>query len=194
MAEGGTIFHLDGTTRLYDGLQLRSGFARDTFGVQGDSLVAFLGPCHVEGDALVDLADREAGEKIIAAEMLHFIAEHAKVTLEVITLRQRLLVECARTAAEEMSPEGARLVRRGDDIYGGDALDAKLSVSVATTSPVGGLIHLGVNVDAAGAPVKTTSLNALGIEPTVFAREVARRYNDELEMVRAACAKVRPVE
>jgi len=194
MKPDATRFHLASEPRAYDGLQLRSGFAVDTFGVEGDSLVVFMGPCHVEGEALVDLADRAAGEKIIAGLMLHFIAEHPGVTLEVMTLRQRLLVECARTAAEEISPESVRLVRRGDDIFGGEGLDAKLSVSVATTSPASGLIHLGVNIDDTGAPVKTTSLNELGIEPTAFARDVARRYNEELEMVRAACGKVRPVD
>lgn len=186
-------FHLDTCERAYDGTQLHGGFGREAWGVEGDSLVAFIGPCHVEGDALVDLEDREAGERIIAAEMLHFIAEHPGVSLEVITLRQRLLVESARAAAEEMSAAPARLVRRGDDIYGGSG-DAKLSVSVATTSPAAGLIHLGINIDAGGAPVKTLSLGELAIAPDAFACEVARRYNEELEMVRRACAKVRPVE
>ena len=177
----------------YDGSQLRSGFAAGESG--GDALVAFVGACRVEGEALVDLEDRAAGERIIAAEMLHFIAEHPGADLEVTTLRQRLLVESARLAAEEAAEKASgspvRLVRRGDDIFAGEG---KLSVSVATVSPRGGLIHLGVNIDAAGAPVRTASLAELGIEPRGFAAEVARRYNDELESVRHACGKVRPVD
>ena len=183
-------FHLDGQERLYDGTQLRGGFARE-MGIVGESLVAFTGPCRVEGEALVDLEDRDAGERIIAARMLHIIVEHPGADLEVTTLRQRLLVECARVGAEEMSSPSVRLARSGDDIYLGDG---KLSVSVATTSPHSGLIHLGINIDPSGAPVKTASLGELGVDPVAFAREVARRYNDELEMVRKACAKVRPVD
>ena len=188
------IFRFDGTPFFYDGTQLHGGLARERWGlVEGDSLVAFIGGARVEGDALVDLEDRAAGRRIVAASMLHFIAEHPGASLEVVTLRQRLLVESARAAAEEMMTPGCAPAprRRGNDIYVGDG---KLSVSVATTSPAGGLIHLGLNVDPAGAPVRTASLPELGIEPEAFAREVFRRYNDELEGVRASCAKVRAVD
>jgi hypothetical protein len=186
------IFRLEKTPLFYDGTQLHGGFARERYGLEGDSLVAFIGGARVEGEALVDLEDRAAGRRIVAARMLHFIAEHPGASLEVVTLRQRLLVESARSAAEEMmAAAAARPRRRGNDIYVGDG---KLSVSVATTSLSSGLIHLGVNIDPAGAPVRTASLPDLGIEPEAFAREVFRRYNDELEGVRASCAKVRPVD
>ncbi|MCL5046252.1 MAG: DUF366 family protein, partial [Actinobacteria bacterium] len=41
----------------YDGRQLSSLWAFRNFGIQGDSIVAFRGPCHVELTEMVDLAD-----------------------------------------------------------------------------------------------------------------------------------------
>jgi hypothetical protein len=45
----------------YDGRQLSSLWAFRRFGLQGDSIVAFAGPCRVAGEALVDVADARAG-------------------------------------------------------------------------------------------------------------------------------------
>jgi hypothetical protein len=81
--------------------------------------------------------------------------------------------------------------RRGDDLYVGEG---KLSVSVATVSPVSGLIHLGLNVTAAGVPVKAACLADLGLEPERVALEVMRRFVAEMESVEAAAKKVRPVD
>ncbi len=176
---------------VYDGTQLRSGFAPDRCEAEGSCVLAWIGPCHVEGENLVDLADRDAGETIVATSMLHVIVEHPGAGIEIITLRQRLLVEAARISVEEQADPPRRLLRKGDDIFDGEA---KLSVSVATTSPVSGLIHLGINIDGTGAPVKTLSLTEMGIAPEGFARRLFCRYNDELQMVRTACGKVRPVD
>lgn len=177
----------------YDGSQLRGGWLAETFALEPDAVAAFTGPCDVAREHMIDLEDLEARRVIVAREMLHFIAEHADGDLERTVLRQRLLVTCAREAL----PEGSRpsgFEREGDDLFlvrGGEK--RKLSVSVATRSRAkgSGLIHLGINIDPAGAPVPAVGLAELGVRPAPFAEDVMRRYSQEVEGARRAAGKVR---
>lgn len=172
----------------YTGEQLRSHWAYRTLGLEGDSIVAFLGRCQVVGDRLVDMEDARAGDKIVAREMLHFIAEHFDSGLEKAVLRQRLL---AAIVAEVLGGRKVKeLSRRGDDVY---CRGRKLTVSVATVSPVSTLIHVGVNVDPEGAPVPAIGLKELGVEAKPLAEEVMEAYRAEMESVQAARRKVRGV-
>lgn len=173
----------------YLGDQLRSHWILDTFGCFGDAVCAFLGPCEVPTTSLVDLADVREGAIIRARLMLHFIAEWFDADLERAILRQRLLVALAADLLRESCPDLA-LRRSGDDLYVGER---KLSVSIATASPVSTLVHFGINVDPAGAPVSAVGLQELGVEPLAFARELMARFATELEGVRAARVKVRGV-
>lgn len=191
------LLHVDPNERTYTGRELRSRFAADAFGIEGDSAVAFIGPCDVPTEALVDMDDAREGAVIRSAKMLHVIAEHAshviaehaRENLEIAVCRQRLLVAlAAEQVREKASPDG--LVRRGDDIFIGER---KLSVSIATVSPVSSLIHLGINVDPAGAPVPAIGLDELAIDPAAFARELLDAYASELAGIAHACVKVRPV-
>ena len=129
----------------YDGTQLRSHFAYETFGIRGDSVVAWVGPVRVEGEHLVDLADRKDGLFIAGESMLHFIAESFGPSLEGAVFRQRLLVLLLREALGERGVAGLR--RRGDDLF---VHEGKLSVSIATVSATSSLVHLGINVRQAG--------------------------------------------
>lgn len=174
----------DGLT--YDGSQLRSHWIYETTGVAGDAVVWFIGPCQVASDALVDLFDRRAGEEIHAAAMLHFLVEHFDTDLARAVLRQRLLVAIAAETLRGVA--GIAIERRGDDLIVGER---KLSVSIATVSPVSQLIHLGINVDPAGAPVPAVGLAELGVDPCRAGQEMARRYAEEVESMQAAAAKVR---
>ena len=181
-----TLFSAD--ERTYDGRQLRSHFALDTFGIVGDSAVAFVGPCRVELTEMVDLVDVRAGAFIASPRMVHFLVEHFGVTLVEMVLRQRLL---ARLAADELREKGvADLVVRGNDLY---ADGRKASVCVATRSPVSCLIHLGVNVRTEGTPVPAFGLAERGLEAEPFARALLSRYARESADVDHAAAKVRGV-
>ena len=62
----------------YDGSQLRSGFAAGESG--GDALVAFVGACRVEGEALVDLEDRAAAD----SEQAWYIGEERTHQIETV--------------------------------------------------------------------------------------------------------------
>jgi hypothetical protein len=170
--------------------ELYPHFAYKNFGVEGDSIVSFVGPCDVSGDDLVDLADKVAGTYIKAAKMLHFVVEHFTMDLLTAVRHQRLLCAVLYEYLNGRSP-GAGLRRDGDDIYVGEG---KLTVSIATVSPVSALIHLGVNIDAAGAPVTTADLSwFVNLKTEEVATGVMERYAYEVDGIHAAAAKVRPV-
>lgn len=172
----------------YDGSQIRSGFARDRFGVEGDSIVAFTGACDVHPDHMIDLEDLRAGSRIRSEEMVHFLAEHLDRDLERAILRQRLL---AVLVGEEVRRRSGRaLERRAADLF----LDGrKLNVSVATTTPVSAKIHFGVNVrPPEGVGVPTAGLVELGIAPREFAEAILDGYRREEAALARDRAKVRP--
>lgn len=177
---------------LYDGTQLRSHFAYRRFGVRGDSMVAFRGPCRVELTEMVDLEDVRAQQGIVSPAMVHFIVEHFDVVLDLekAVLRQRMLVHLA---GERLRPNTSTpIIRRGDDLYGPD--ERKLSVSIATRGPVSILVHLGLNVVSGGAPVPTIGLGDLGVDPEAFARDLVEAYRTEHAEVERARTKVRSPE
>ena len=171
----------------YTGEQLRSLWIYRTFGTEGDAIVWFAGPCEVSGEHLVDQVDAAANDFIRAARMMHFIVEHFDGDLNHAILRQRLLV-CLAAEALRDGIEGLRRV--GDDLF---VREEKLSVSIATVSPVSGLIHLGVNIDPAGAPVPACGLGRLGVDPWAFAERLAGAYVAEVERMEKARCTVRSV-
>jgi len=173
----------------YSGSELRSHFVREAAGIRCDGVVAFTGPCGVEGARLVDLEDAESGSIIRAERMLHFIGEHFQVPLREANYRLRLFAAIAGETACGMG-RGATIRRDGDDLFVGER---KLSVAIATVSPTSALFHFGVNLDPSGAPVPAVGLDELGLEAEVYARAVMERYRDEIESVEVALRKVRGV-
>jgi hypothetical protein len=169
----------------YDGSQIHSLWAYRTFGIQGDSIVAFLGGCEVRPEHMVDLEDVRARSRIASPLMLHFIVEHFDRDLEKAVLRQRLLAALAR---DLLGPE---VRREGDDLFFGPG---KLSVSIATLTPVSSKIHFGVNVErATDVGVETRALQDLGVDPAAFAGALLERYAAEVRGVWDARTRVRGV-
>jgi len=179
--------YFERTERPYT--ELYGHFALKNFGVAGDAIVAFVGPCDVPTENLVDLADRRAGAKIVAARMLHFVVEHFGLALAEAIWRQRLLAAIILEEVRRRAPQ-APLRREGDDVYAGDG---KLTVSIATSSPTSAIIHFGVNVDGTGAPVEVSDLGRLGVDAEELAAAVMSRYVDEVERFVEALGKVRGV-
>lgn len=174
----------------YDGRQLCSLWAFRNFDLQGDSIIAFRGPCHVALTEMVDLADVKEEAHIYSEEMLHFIIEHFELDLEKAVTRQRLLVAIIKEQLEKQNDQ-IRLERRGDDLYWGER---KLSVSIATLSPVSTLIHLGLNIISDNTPVLTVSLKELGVNSIEnFADLIAESYKKEIIDIQLARCKVRGV-
>ena len=175
-------------TTAYTGHQLSSLWAYRNFGLQGDSIVCFRGPCRVDPPEMVDVEDVLGGSEIYGPDMLHFIVEHFGESLEKGVLRQRLLIAIIK---DVLGRPG--LTRKGDDLYLGDR---KLSISIATSSPVSAMIHAALNVVSEGTPVKAAGLFDLGLgegEILDFGREVCGLYSEEMDSVRLACCKVRGV-
>ncbi len=173
----------------YDGSQLSSLFAYRTFGIQGDSIVAFIGGAKVDLEHMVDLADVRDQAFIYSEEMLHFIVENFALDLEKAVFQQRMLVTLAK---EIMEKQGIKqIIRSGDDLY---LEDKKMSVSIATLSPVSSMIHFAINISSQGTPVPTIGLADMGIEPVGFASELMTAYRVELESIYMARCKVRSVD
>ena len=177
-------------TTAYDGSQLRAHWILREFGIAGDALVAFRGPCRVRTDEMADLADVD-GPGITGADMLHFVWERFDDgRLDTAILRQRLMSCIAlEILRERVDPAVAgRMRREGDDLFVGDG---KLTISIATRSPVSTLLHFALNVTTEGTPVATASLQDLGVATDVLAQELLERVADEERGMREARSKVR---
>ncbi|KYG63662.1 hypothetical protein AZI86_12595 [Bdellovibrio bacteriovorus] len=177
----------------YDGTQLRSLFAYLDHGLLGPSVVAFRGPCNISFDHMVDGEDLLAQAVIAGDDMLHFIIEVFDRDLFSGVALQRLFASICR---DYLNPQALRalgepgLVRDGDDIY---YSDRKLSISIATKSPVSTMVHFAMNVTNKGTPVKTLSLEDIGVKPEIAAEDIMKLFKAEYLSIMAATQKVRPV-
>lgn len=171
----------------YDGSQLRAHWLLARFGLVGDAIAGFRGACRVADAELADLADLD-GPGIAADDMVHFVWEDfTRPDLLLAVHRQRLLAAQAGELVRELAGS-ASLSRTGDDLW----VDrGKLSISIATVSPVSALIHFAVNATPGGAPVATATLADLGIEAARFGRELLARIAAEQASIAIARAKVR---
>jgi hypothetical protein len=173
----------------YDGSQINSLWTFRQAGLAGDSIVAFIGPCQILPEHMVDLEDLKAGAEISSPLMLHFIIEQFDPDLTKAILSQRLLTVIIKDCLE--AKIGKRIRRKGSDLY--DA-NAKLTISIATVTPVSSKIHFGINIISRGTPVLTKGLRDYRIEPKRFALEVMKRYIEEITDITRDRCKVRGVK
>lgn len=179
---------------VYDGGQLRSLFAYLNHGLKGDSIVSWIGPCDVSKEHMVDGEDLLAGETIAGARMVHFIVEKFALPIFSAVALQRLFAGICLEILREQVEDGDvadELERIGDDLYFGPG---KLSISIATVSPVSALIHFAVNVTNDGTPVRTAALSDLDVDVEVFARAAMKRFSEEVITIEEATTKVRWVK
>lgn len=183
----------------YDGTQLRSHWILDTLKLHGDVIAAFMGPADVKIEQMVDLEDVIGNKPIYSEMMLHFIVEHFQFDLEKTVLCQRLLISqiqqelngTAHLGHPSREDRVRAVVRKGDDLFIGRD---KLTVSIATTSPVSCLIHTGINISSKNTPVPTKGLHDFDVNPERFGRTIMRQYVEEIEGVKWAACKVRSVK
>lgn len=179
-------------TITYDGTQLSSHWAYRNFGIQGDSVIFFRGPCQVALTEMVDLKDVLNNSPIYSTDMLHFIVEHFDLDLEKTIIRQRLFIAILKDIITEKS--GITLSRYGDDLFYGHR---KLTVSIATLTPVSTMIHTGVNVTGKDAPVPAVGLAEIGLaagEIEAVGRLLCQAYIKEYQEIKMARCKVRGVK
>lgn len=174
---------------LYDGTQLSPHWIFKNFGLLGNALVSFTGKCDVSLEKMVDQVDVQQQKPIFSENMLHFMGEFFDMELEKTILLERLLVSLAQQEIM-LRNKKCHLIRGGNDLY---EEDAKLSVAIATASPVSTLIHFGINIESKGTPVKTKGLNDYGIEPHMLAAALLESFKHEVISMKEARAKVRAV-
>lgn len=174
---------------LYDGTQLRSRWIEETAGLKGNVILGFCGKADVPIENMVDLEDVARNAPIYSEEMLHFIVEIFERDLEKMVLRQRLLMAVIEEELKKYPP-CKNIRREGDDLYDGPS---KLSVSIATSSPVSCLIHTGLNISSKNTPVLTKGLNDYDIDPKPLALTVMETFAREMKSIDHATTKVRVV-
>jgi uncharacterized protein len=136
-----------------------------------------------------------AEDRIEAKSMVHFIGEFFGIGLREGVFAQRLLMSIMADSIRDKLKSGS-LNRDGDDLFFNERHKSdkrKLSVSIVTSSPVSQLLHVGINIDPAGAPVPAVGLAELGIDSISFAQEVLQKFSAEWSDIHWACTKVRPV-
>jgi uncharacterized protein len=177
----------------YTGKELNNHWIYRNFGILGDAVVAFVGPCEVDLDSMVDLEDILNNDYIYSKKMLNFIVEIFGINLQEGVLLQRLFSSIIQDRINAMSQD-ACIKRRGDDLFYRDT--AKLSVSICTLSPTSILIHTGLNIDAQGAPVEASGLaSELGMDDHIetLAMACMRTLAEEWADIRLSCCKVKAV-
>lgn len=176
----------------YDGSQLRSLFAYLNHQVLGDSIVAWIGPCNIPSENIVDGEDLLQGSEIRGSEMLHIIIEKFRTPLFAGVALQRILAAMVKDYLLEKGLVKTESIQRlGDDLFidGG-----KLNISIATQSPTSTLIHFALNIKNEGTPVKTSCLGDLGVDPRTFADDICQLFAEEVTSMENATMKVRWVE
>lgn len=170
----------------YDGSQLSPHWIYETTGVMGDTAVSFCGACDVLDAEMADVEDVLAEKTIKAQKMLHFIIElFGRDCLLAASIQSVFMSEIQG----ELLQRGVPVVKKGDDLFFGKG---KLSISVASVSPVSALIHIGLNISNKGTPVKTSSLEDFNIDPKDFSLSILKRLEKEYSRMVLAASKVRP--
>ena len=177
----------------YDGTQLHSLFAYLEYQQLGPSIISWQGPCSIPFSHIVDGEDLLQGAVIAGGDMLHFIIEVFDRDLFSGVGVQRLFAAIVKDYLQEKAAsvlEGFSLRRSGDDIYLGDK---KLSISIATRSPVSVMVHFAMNVKNVGTPVPTLSLSDLQVDAKKTAQDLMELFRQEYLEIVEATQKVRPV-
>lgn len=173
----------------YTGAELRSHFIYDQFDILGDAAVAFIGSAKVDLNQMVDLEDVKQKKPIYSEKMVHFLIEHFETNLKQMVFCQRMLIALM---LEEILKRTKKLSlrRAGDDLFDNEA---KLTVSIATATPVSSVIHTGINISSRNTPVLTKGLEDYSIDPKDFAETILQSYQREIVSIQKAVCKVRGV-
>lgn len=187
---------------IYDGSQLRSLHTYTKYKLSGNSILSWIGPCDIPQDKIVDQEDILEGQKIYSEDMLHFIVEIFDAKLMQMVLLQRLVCDLVRDEVYKISKAQISLTRKGDDLYfmaepsleksPVKDVDYKFNISIATVSPVSGLIHFGINISNQNTPVKSYSLKQISDDINIpeFADKIMTRFKEEYEDIIFATQKV----
>lgn len=169
----------------YNGSQINSLWGYMKTDVQDDSIIAFRGECDVQVIHMIDLEDKKDEDNIYSPDMLHFIIEHFdSIDIKLIYARQRFFT-CI--VAEVLAHKNIITSRIGDDLF---IEGKKLSVSIASVSPVSAKIHFGLNVEH-GIYGNLSTLSEEELYPLM--KEIVDKYVTEIEDIEKDLRKSRPL-
>lgn len=175
----------------YDGSQLRPLFAYENYNLLGESIISWVGPCDIPFENMKDLEDVNAHSPIRGSQMLHFIIEIFHQSLFSGVSLQRLFASIIKDQIQTYlikKRSQVVLLRSGDDLYFNDQ---KLSISIAAQGVISTQIHFALNISNKGTPVRTLSLQDLGINPKDLASNVMTVFCKEFISIIEATKKVR---
>ena len=135
---------------------------------------------------MVDIEDVLLKDTISSNKMLNFIIEVFDDNLIAAIFMQRLLMSIIQDEINSLSG-GLTVQRDGDDLF---YRNRKLSVSIATKSPISLLIHSALNIVSTGTPIKVSCLEELMINPIDLANSIMKRFSKEFDEVQFARVKV----
>lgn len=180
----------------YTGEELSNHWIYKNFGILGDAIVSFVGPCDIDKMRMVDLEDVLNDDQIYSSRMLNFIIEIFDMQLREGVILQRLFSAIIQGKLLDILKSGEtplNLRRIGDDLFINDT--KKLSVSICTVSPTSILIHTGLNIQSEGTPVESAGLSSeLGIQQIKpLAISCMKTLAEEWEDIKLCCCKVKAV-
>ncbi len=179
----------------YTGEELSNHWIYKNFGILGDAVVGFVGPCDIDKKRMVDLEDVLNDDLIYSPRMLNFIIEIFDMDLREGVILQRLFSAIIQGKLMDMIADrpDISLRRIGDDLFVNDS--KKLSVSICTVSPTSILIHAGLNVESEGTPVESAGLSSdMGIQQVkALALSCMKTLSEEWEDIKLCCCKVKAV-
>ncbi len=188
-------YHFIDEEFAYTGEELANHWIYRNFGILGDAVVGFVGPCDIDTMRMVDLEDVLNDDQIFSTRMLHFIIEIFDMELREGVILQRLYSAIIQGRLMDMlgKNSGIGLKRVGDDLFVNDT--KKLSVSICTVSPTSILMHVGLNVQSEGTPVEAAGLSSeLGIQQIKpLAISCMKTLAEEWEDIKLCCCKVKAV-
>jgi hypothetical protein len=175
---------------LFTGEQLSSFWAYKNYDIEGDNIVAFIGPCQIEEKYIIGIDHFKKKTQIKSERMLHFMVEHFDLDLEKAILRQKLLVDILKDKLNHRL-KGEVLQRWGDDLFDSGF---KLTVSATVRTSVSTKIHLGINISSKNTPVKTKGLEDYGIDPNDVSQAVMDQYRLDMRLISQKLCKTRSIE
>lgn len=176
----------------YTGQELRHLFAYEQFGISGDSMVAWVGPCDIALDDMVDGEDRFEKATIRGDLMLHFVGEFFHPDIFFAVAVQRLFATICKDVFESSNSNAKiKLTRSGDDLYHGRK---KLSISIASIGHFSSMLHFAMNITNQGTPVETCALGDFQIDPAQLAKKILEQFRQEYESIVFATQKVSSID
>ncbi len=188
-------YHFIDEEFAYTGEELSNHWIYKNFGILGDSIVAFVGPCDIDKKRMVDLEDVLNDDQIYSTRMLNFIIEIFDMNLREGVILQRLFSAIIQGKLMDLIGDNPNinLRRIGDDLFVNET--KKLSVSICTVSPTSILIHAGLNIESEGTPVESAGLSShFGIQQIKpLAISCMKTLAEEWEDIKLCCCKVKAV-